>query len=105
MLESTEDHFGEAVTLEEDTRLEISNYLVSNAADTSSAKLAWKIMRCLDGLAPVRITDIPCIRKEHHEIKPQTVKRKSVGSLSNCVACHLTAANGVYEDDEVSIPE
>lgn len=105
ILEGTEDHFGEAVTLEEDTRLEISNYLVSNAADTSSAKLAWKIMRCLEGLAPVRITDIPYIRKEHHEIKPQTVKRQSVGSLSNCVACHLTAANGVYDDDDVSIPE
>lgn len=93
------------MTLEEDTRLEIRDYLVSNAADTSSAKLAWKIMRCLEGLAPVRITDIPYIRKEHHEIKPLTVKRKSVGSLSNCVACHLTAANGVYDDDDVSIPE
>ncbi|MGB8718080.1 MAG: diheme cytochrome c [Desulfobacterales bacterium] len=105
ILEGIEDHFGEAVTLDEVTKLEISNYLISNAADKSSAKLAWKIMRCLQDLAPVRITDIPCIRKEHREINPQTVKRPSVGSLSNCVACHRTVANGVYDDDDVSIPE
>jgi cytochrome c553 len=105
ILEGIEDHFGEAVTLDEGAKLEISHYLVSNAADESSAKLAGKIMRCLQGLAPVRITDIPCIRKEHREINPQTVKRPSVGSLSNCVACHLTAANGVYDDDDVSIPD
>jgi cytochrome c553 len=104
ILEGAEDHFGEAVTLDDGTKLEISNYLMSNAADKSFAKLAWKIMRCLQGLAPVRITDIPCIRKEHQEINPQTFKRPSVGSLSSCVACHRTAANGVYDDD-VTIPE
>jgi cytochrome c553 len=105
ILEGIEDHFGEAVTLDEGAKLEISHYLVLNAADESSAKLAGKIMRCLQGLAPLRITDIPCIRKEHREINPQTVKRPSVGSLSNCFACHRTAANGVYDDDDVSIPD
>jgi hypothetical protein len=62
-------------------------------------------MRCLGGTTPLRITDIPCIRKEHHEITPQAVQRKSVGSLSNCVACHRTAESGVYDDDNVSMPE
>lgn len=105
IIESTDDHFGEALDLDEGPRLEISGYLASNAANTSSAKLAGKIVRCLGGLTPVRITDIPCIRKEHHEITPQMIQRKSVGSLSNCVACHRTAENGVYDDDDVSIPE
>ena len=105
ILEGTDDHFGETVDLDESARPEISGYLASNAADKSSAKLAGKIMSCLGGMTPLRITDIPCIRKEHHEITPQMVKRKSVGSLSNCVACHRTAENGVYDDDNVSIPE
>ncbi len=105
ILEGTDDHFGETVDLDEDTSLEISGYLASNAADKSSAKLAGKIMRCLGGMTPLRITDIPCIRKEHHEITPQAVQRKSVGSLSNCVACHRTAESGVYKDDNISIPE
>ena len=105
ILDGTDDHFGETVDLDEGDRLEISGYLASNAADKSSAKLAGKIMNCVGGMTPLRITDIPCIRKEHHEITPQTVQRKSVGSLSNCIACHRTAESGVYEDDHVSIPE
>ena len=105
ILDSTDDHFGETVDLDEGDRLEISGYLASNAADKSSAKLAGKIMNCVGGMTPLRITDIPCIRKEHHEITPQTVQRKSVGSLSNCVGCHRTAESGVYDDDNVSIPE
>lgn len=105
ILEGTDKHFGETVDLDESARPDISGYLASNAADKSSAKLARKIMNCLGGVTPLRITDIPCIRKEHHEITPQMVKRPSVGSLSNCVACHRTAENGVYDDDGVSIPE
>ncbi|SOB57574.1 Lipoprotein [Pseudodesulfovibrio profundus] len=105
ILDGTDDHFGEAVDLDEGARLEISGYLASNAADKSSAKLAKKIMSCLGGMTPLRITDIPCIRKEHHEITPQTVQRKSVGSLSNCIACHRTGENGVYDDENVSIPK
>lgn len=105
ILEGTDKHFGETVDLDESARPDISGYLASNAADKSSAKLARKLMNCLGGVTPLRITDIPCIRKEHHEITPQMVKRPSVGSLSNCVACHRTAENGVYDDDGVSIPE
>jgi hypothetical protein len=82
-----------------------TSYLTLNAADTFSAELAKKILRCLNGRTPVRITDIPCIRKEHHEISPQVVKRPSVESLANCIACHRTAENRVYDDDWVSIPE
>ena len=93
------------MSLDEDAKLEINNYLVSNAADTSPAKLARKIIRCIGSLASERIIDIPCIRKEHHKIPLQTAKRPSAGSLSNCVACHRGTANGVYDDDGVYIPE
>ncbi len=105
IFEDTDDHFGETVSLDPDARVEITGYLASNAADTSSAKLARTIMTCLKGLIPLRITDVPYIRKVHHEISQQMVKRPSVGSLSNCIACHRTAQNGVYDDDKVSIPE
>lgn len=91
--------------LDPDDRIEIAGYMASNAADTSSAELARKIMTCLKGFIPLRITDVPYIRKEHHEISQQMVKRRSMGSLSNCIACHRTAQNGVYDDDRVSIPE
>ena len=105
ILDGIDDHFGETVDLDPDAKAEIVDYLESNAANSSSAALARKILRCLDGQAPLRITNISCIRKEHNEISPQVIKRPSVGSWSNCIACHRTAAKGVYDDDWVSIPE
>ena len=105
ILENSEDHFGETLDLDADAREEIYDYLTSNAANTSSSKLSQKIMRCLDGQTPLRITDIRYIRKEHHEIGQSVVNRPSVGSLSNCIACHRNADRGVYDDDRVSIPE
>jgi hypothetical protein len=62
-------------------------------------------MRSLGNQVPLRITDIPYIREKHHEISPNILKRESIGSLSNCSACHTTAENGIYEDDNVTIPK
>ncbi len=53
----------------------------------------------------MRITDTPYIREKHHEIKPEVFKRESVGSSSNCIACHTTAEEGIYEEDNVKIPK
>ncbi len=104
ILDGSDDHFGETVDLDEDARLEISGYLASNAADKSSARLAGKIVRSLAGRTPLRITDIPYIRHEHHELSPQVTEHPSIGSLANCTACHTTAGEGDYDDDRVSIP-
>ena len=49
-------------------------------------------------------TEIPYILEKHNEIDPDVFKRESIGSLSNCPACHTTAGKGVYEDDYVQIP-
>ena len=105
IIDDSEDHFGETLDIDADAGKEISVYLTSNSADRSSSKLSKKIMRCLDGQTPLRITDIPYIRKEHHEIGQSVVDRPSVASLSNCIACHRSADRGVYDDDQVSIPE
>ena len=100
-----DDHFGESIELDDDSRKTISDYLKSNSAEYSSAKRAVKIMRSLGNQVPLRITDIPYIREKHHEISPNVFKRESIGSLSNCSACHTTAENGIYEDDNVKIPK
>ncbi len=104
IIENSENHFGETLDLDADAREEIFVYLTSNAANASSSKLSQKIMRCLDGQTPLRITDIPYIRKEHHEIGQRVLTRPSVGSLSNCIACHHNADRGIYDDVRVSIP-
>jgi hypothetical protein len=105
ILTSLDDHFGETVELDEASKRVITDFLVSNGAENSSAKRAVKIMRSLGNQVPLRITDIPYIRNKHHKISSDVLNRKSIGSLSNCSACHTTAENANYEDDNVKIPE
>jgi hypothetical protein len=105
ILDQLDDHFGEEMELDPDSKKIISDYLKSNSAENSSAKRAVKIMRSLGNHVPMRITDIPYIREKHHELNPEVLKRESIGSLSNCIACHTTAGKGIYEDDNVKIPQ
>ena len=104
ILGQLDDHFGEEIELDPDSKKIISIYLKSNGAENSSAKRAVKIMRSLGNHVPMRITDTPYIREKHHELNPEVLKRESIGSLSNCIACHTTAEKGIYEDDNVKIP-
>ena len=98
---SVETHFGEALSVTADSINEINKYLINNGADRSSAKLSGKIMKNLNVQAPLRITEIPYIRKKHQDISPAILKTKAIGSISNCLACHQTAEKGIYDDDSV----
>lgn len=105
ILDQLDDHFGEEIELDPDSKKIISDYLKTNGAENSSAKRAVKIVRSLGNNVPLRITDTPYIREKHHELNPEVLKRESIGSLSNCIACHTTAEEGIYEDDNVKIPQ
>ncbi|MCP3925799.1 MAG: cytochrome C [Desulfobacterales bacterium] len=106
ILSNLDDHFGEVVETDDDLKKIIAAYLVSNGAENSTAKRAVKIMKSLNGKTPMRITDIPYIKEKHYdEFSPEILKRKSIGSLSNCEACHTTAIKGIYEDNYVEIPD
>lgn len=105
ILGQLDDHFGEEIELDPESKEIISEYLKLNGAENSRSKRAVKIMRSLGAHVPMRITDIPYIREKHHEINPGIFKRESIGSFSNCIACHTTAEQGVYEEDNVRIPK
>jgi hypothetical protein len=105
ILSNPEDHFGEVIDLDPESKKIIAEYLKANAADHSSSKLSSKIMKCIGDQTPQRITDITYIQRKHHEISTDVFKRKSIGSLSNCAACHTTAEKGIYDDDNVKIPQ
>jgi len=96
--------FGTEPGVDDSNRQAILKYLTSNAADQSRAKRPRKIMKNLRGNLPARITDIPYIREKHDEVSPDIFERKSIGSFSNCNACHRTAGQGIFEDDNVDIP-
>ena len=104
ILAGLKDHYGEVIALDPKSKKEIEEYLKANAAEYSSAKRAVKIMRSLGNRTPLRITEIPYIQEKHHDVSQNVLERDSIGSLSNCSACHRTADKGIYEDDDVVIP-
>lgn len=105
LMKSLGDHFGESIELDDDSIKTIADYLNTNSAENSRTKRGSKIIKSLKDKIPMRITEIPYILHEHHEISPNVFDRESIGSLSNCVACHTTAEDGIYDDDNVRIPK
>ncbi len=99
------DHFGESLALDDGSREEIGKYLSENAADRSGSEKARKIVTSLGGRSPLRITEVSYIVKKHREIAPEVFKRKSIGSFSNCIACHKMADQGLFDDDQATIPQ
>jgi hypothetical protein len=104
ILNGVTDHFGVTVELNTDLKTQISEYLKSNAAEISSGETSEKIMNSLGNQKPLRITEIPYIQKKHQDIGSDVLKRKAIRSLSNCSACHTGADQGVFDDDQVEIP-
>ena len=105
ILTNLPSHFDEEVSLDQESKNIISEYLRSNAAEHSSAKRARKILKSLRGQTPLRITETPYIQEKHHELNPNIFSRQSIGSRSNCIACHPKAEQGNYDDDFVKIPK
>jgi hypothetical protein len=96
ILNNLPSHFGEEVSLDGESKNIISQYLHANSAEHSSAKRARKILKSLSGQTPLRITETPYIREKHHELDSSIFSRQSIGSRSNCIACHPTAEQGNY---------
>jgi hypothetical protein len=105
ILAGLEDHFGETIELDPDSKRVIAEYLKVNAAEHSRAKRSVKIMSSLGSNTPMRITEIPYIQAKHRKIYQDVLQRESISSLSNCSACHVIAEKGIYEDDYVRIPQ
>ena len=99
-----DDHFGEKIAIDSRLKEGISRYLVENGADRSSCKKAVKIMKSLNGKVPMRITEVPYIRNEHREIPSKILEREKIGSLSNCLACHKKADQGLFNERDIKIP-
>ncbi len=98
-------HPGGVLSLDKKTKAEIRNYLTQNSAERTRSKRSRKILASIGSDVPTRISEVPYIREKHHEIGPDVFLRKAIGSRGNCIACHKTAENGDYDDDNVVIPK
>ena len=91
-------HFGTDASLDEPTRRELGNWLSLHAGtyrrvseeppQDRVSRSAWFLRKHRDGEVPANVW-----------------KRASVGSPSNCAACHAGAAKGNFNEDEVRIPK
>ena len=88
-------HFGTDASLDANTKTEVTNWLIKNAA--SKQKYA--------ATAPDnRITKSAWFIKEHGELRNDVWKRASVKSAANCMACHKDAASGGFSERNIQVP-
>ena len=101
-----DDHFGEDASLDTEIANRLTDYMVSNAAEKSDYRRSRSIANSLgDHEAPLRITELRYFRADHREIPVRMFKGNDrVRSLSNCNACHQTAADGNYSERNIEIP-
>ena len=90
------NHFGEDASLDAKTAEHIRKWLEANAADTGG-HLPGLMQGMSPGMTPLRISEVPIIRRIHGEVGSRW--RKKVGSMARCNACHRGAENGYFEDD------
>ncbi|PKO46393.1 MAG: cytochrome C [Betaproteobacteria bacterium HGW-Betaproteobacteria-22] len=105
MMSGLDQHFGENATLDAATRDEIMRFLALNSADKQDNRRSKRISQSIPATdAPLRITETRYFTSKHDEVSPLTFKRKSIGSASNCIACHKNAEKGDFAESQIRIP-
>jgi cytochrome b len=108
MMEGLTNHFGEEITdsnLSREDKESIQAYLLSNSAEFSSHKLAFKTLDSLGELRPLSITKSPYWRESHTHLSPELFKHPLVKDKSNCFACHKGFENGIFDNRFIHLPE
>jgi hypothetical protein len=105
------DHYGDDASLADDVRAEITAFLLNNSADQAerSRSRAFAVSAnptaSGQGTRLPRITETRYFMHEHDEIPARLVTgNPEVGSFSQCNSCHRGAAEGVFNEKQVSIP-
>lgn len=89
-------HFGADASLDAVSARDISAWLVAHAGTGR---------RGGEEPAQDRITKAQWFVRQHDEVSASVWKRASVGSPSNCSACHAEAAKGNFNENQVRIPK
>ncbi|OYY94063.1 MAG: hypothetical protein B7Y41_09020 [Hydrogenophilales bacterium 28-61-23] len=107
MLGQLDKHFGEDASLEEPQRLEILKNLELLAADADQANMRMhRINGAIAAAAvPQRVSETGYFKYMHDEVPAYIWKRKKIGTLANCIACHTRVNEGRYGEREVRIPQ
>jgi hypothetical protein len=105
MMSSLDNHFGENASLDALTRDDITKFLALNSADKQDNRRSSRINQSIPAnSAPLRISETNYFLSKHDELSASTFKRKSIGSASNCIACHQGAEKGNFSESQIRIP-
>lgn len=96
VMQGLDRHYGTDAALDAATVRQISTWLQSNAG-------TYKRVR--EEPPQDRLTQSAWFERKHREVAPVVWKRAAVGSRANCMACHTSADQGDFEDDNVRIPK
>ena len=88
-------HFGTDASIDAKTESEITQWLLKHAATKQK----------YSAFAPEnRITKTPWFIRKHDEVRADVWTRAGIKSPANCSACHVDAAKGDFEEDNIRIP-
>ena len=104
MMDALDDHFGEDASLAGDEAESLKAYLAANAAEHWDTRAA-NVFRAEDPNDPLRITATAFWRRRHAGLDPAHFKLSSVGTKSNCNACHADAALGLFAPQAIKLPK
>jgi cytochrome c len=96
LLQNLNKHFGVDASLDPAAVQEIGGWLQQHAGSYRSVR---------EAPAQDRISKSHWFVSQHDEVSVSTFQRKSVGSASNCAACHPNAGKGRFSEHEVRIPK
>lgn len=96
LMGNLDKHFGTDASLDDASAKEITNWLKANAG--SGRKGGEEAVQG-------RISKTNWFVRQHDEVSGNVWKRASVGSPSNCSACHADAAKGNFNEHQVRIPK
>lgn len=98
LLDNLDRHFGQTVELEPSVHATVGRWLAASSPSRRDSSQPATTE------ALPRITKSAWFERKHRKIGPAVVQRPSVGSMSNCVACHRTAAEWEFDEHRVMIP-
>jgi len=105
LMAGLDKHFGENASLDPLTQEEILHFLAANSADKQENRRSRRIAQSIPAnIVPLRITETDYFIARHDEVSAATFKRKSIGSASNCIACHKNAEKGDFSESQIRIP-
>lgn len=102
ILGGLDDHFGQNAELAPADRAKLETWLAGVAAESGTNRKSGRILRSIrGGEPPIRISEVPYVRRKHRELKASVFARPSIGSRANCSACHPNAEAGSFHERRV----